>query len=526
VCALVALYRPGPMGMNMHTEYAERKNGRKPVVFDHPDLEDVLAPTYGIMVYQEQLMRVAQKLAGYSLAEADSLRKATGKKIRELIQQERSKFVAGCVANGHDEKFAERMFDFIEPFADYSFNKSHAFGYGFVAYQTAYLKAHHPVEYLAALLTSVKGDKDKTAVYLNECRTNDIPVLVPDVNRSESDFAVYDDEATGKRSITFGLSAVRNVGEGIVALVVEERAANGPYADFVDFCERVDPSVLNKRAVESLIKAGGFDSLGHPRRGLLLVFEQIIDTTLQRRRERDAGVMNLFDGAGAQTEDPTFDERPEIPDEHFDKRQRLVFEKEMLGLYVSDHPLMGAQRSLARHTDATLSELREQQDGAMRMVGGVVNSLKPRYTKRGDYMATFVLEDLQAAVECMVFPKTMQEYGHLLEEDAIVCVKARLDLKEDDPKLIAMEIHRPDIVLEDEIRPVVLKIPIGWITTSNIDRLRELLMRHPGEIPVIANLQNNGSSRRVRFGDDFRVEPNGGLLGEVRVLLGPDCIAG
>ncbi|MGH2577643.1 MAG: DNA polymerase III subunit alpha, partial [Actinomycetota bacterium] len=278
VCALVALYRPGPMGANMHTDYADRKCGRKPVTYYHADLEQILAPTYGLMIYQEQLMLVAQRLAGYTLEEADNLRKATGKKKRDLIAKERSKFVAGCEANGYGREFGEKMFGIIEPFADYSFNKSHSVGYGFVAYQTAYLKAHHPVEYLAALLTSVKDDKDKTAVYLAECRALGISVLVPDVNVAESDFV-------GKEgSIPFGLSAVRNVGEGIVAHIVAEREENGPYRDFPDFCSRVHPSVLNKRALESLVKAGAFDSLGHPRKGLLAVFERIADAALARRR--------------------------------------------------------------------------------------------------------------------------------------------------------------------------------------------------------------------------------------------------
>ncbi len=263
ICALVALYRPGPMESNMHLDYADRKNGRKPVTYYHESLEDILEPTYGLMIYQEQLMRVAQRLAGYTLEEADNLRKATGKKIRELIAQHRSKFVEGCVAQGHDRAFGEEMFDIIEPFADYSFNKSHSFGYGYVAYQTAWLKANHPKEYLAALLTSVKGDKDKSAVYLNEARQLDIDVQVPDVNASESDFTVRDG------SIRFGMSAVRNVGEGLVGLMIEERRENGPFADFYDFCERVDPTVLNKRTIESQIKAGAFDSLGHPRQGLL-----------------------------------------------------------------------------------------------------------------------------------------------------------------------------------------------------------------------------------------------------------------
>ncbi len=519
VCALVALYRPGPMGANMHLDYADRKNGRKPITTYHPDVEDILGPTYGLMIYQEQLMRVAQRLAGYSLAEADSLRKATGKKIRELIVKERSKFVDGCERQGYGREFGDQMFDIIEPFADYSFNKSHSFGYGFVAYQTAYLKANHPVEYLAALLTSVKDDKDKTAVYLNECRVLKIPVLVPDVNIAESDFV-------GKEgSIPFGLSAVRNVGEGIVAHIVAERDANGPYADFYDFCERVDPSVLNKRAVESLIKAGAFDSVGCSRKGLFLVFEQIVDAALQRRKERDAGVMSLFGelAAPADGEEPGYSDRVEIPDVEFDKSERLVFEKEMLGLYVSDHPLMGVERALERHVDCTLTELKEAREGELKIVGGVVTNLTRRYTKRGDLMATFVLEDLQAAMEVMVFPKTMADHGLSLEEDAIVTIKGRLDQRDETPKIIAMQIGRPQLVPDAEVRPVVLRVAPHTLNAARVSKLRELLQAHPGESPVVLEL--GGADRRYRFGDAFRVDARNGLYAELRVLLGEAAIA-
>ena len=299
VAALVALYRPGPMGTNMHNDYADRKNGRKPVTYYHPDVEEVLAPTYGLMIYQEQLMRVAQRLAGYSLEEADSLRYAAAKKKRDLMRKERSKFVAGCVNQGHSEQFAEQMFGVMEPFADYSFPKAHATGYGLITYQTAYLKANYPVEYLAALLTSVKSNKDQTAVFLNECRQLGIEVLVPDVNESDSDFSVRRAvDAEGDDAIRFGMSAVRNVGEGVVAQIVTAREDGGPFVDFYDFCDRVDPSVLNKRTIESLAKAGGFDSLGHPRQGLVHVFETIVDTVIDRRRNEAGGTVRPVLGGG------------------------------------------------------------------------------------------------------------------------------------------------------------------------------------------------------------------------------------
>ena len=379
VAALVALYRPGPMATNMHNDYADRKNGRKPVTYYHADLEEVLAPTYGLMVYQEQLMRVAQRLAGYSLEEADQLRYAAAKKKRDLMRLERSKFVAGCVEQGHTEQFAEQMFGVIEPFADYSFPKAHATGYGLIAYQTAYLKANYPVEYLAALLTSVKTNKDQTAIFLNECRQLGLAVLVPDVNESESDFSVRRARGTATATTTPSGSACRRCAtsarEWWRRSSPRARRA-GPFVDFYDFCDRVDPSVLNKRTIESLVKAGGFDSLGHPRQGLVHVFETIVDTVIDRRRNEAEGQFDLFSAVGESDVEAVVGHRVEIPDTEFAKAQRLAFEKEMLGLYVSEHPLMGAERSLRRHVDTTLSELREAREGELRTVGGIVTALR------------------------------------------------------------------------------------------------------------------------------------------------------
>ncbi len=522
IAALVALYRPGPMAQNWHNEYADRKNGRRPVTYPHPDLEEVLEPTYGLMIYQEQLMRVAQRLAGYSLEEADNLRKATGKKIRELIAMERTKFVDGCVAQGHDRAFGEEIFDTIEPFADYSFNKSHSVGYGLLAYQTAYLKANHPVEYLAALLTSVKSNKDQTAVFLNECRQRNIDVLVPDVNESEQDFTVrVGDDA--RMAIRYGLSAVRNVGEGVVVHIAAARRER-PFGDFYDFCERVEPTALNKRTVESLIKAGAFDSLGHSRKGLLDIHEPAIEQTLARRRERDAGIMNLFADVGAGSGAPAFEERHEIGSDEYPKAQRLAFEKEMLGLYVSDHPLLGVQHALLRMVDGPLGELRDREEGQTARVGGIVTALSRKYTRKGDLMATFILEDLGAAVEVMVFPRVMADYGHVLENDAIVCVRGRVDLRDDEPKLIAGELSAPDLKVADEDAPVRIQVRIAALSDAKVVALKELLMRHPGRCPVFSHLVGPDKTTVIKLGDDFRVEPRTALYAELRELFGPDCL--
>ncbi len=569
VAALVALYRPGPMAANMHKDYADRKNGRKPVTYAHPDLEELLADTQGLMIYQESVMRVAQKFAGYSLAEADNLRKACGKKIRSVMAIERKKFVEGCVGQGYGEAIGTTLFDIIEPFADYAFNKSHSYGYGLIAYQTAWLKAHHPVEYLAALLTSVKDNKDKTAVYLAECRAMGIQVLVPSVNLSLSDFAAdfsggeagrssgpdgrdgpdRDGPAGGggpRRSpgaITFGLAAVRNVGEGLVGHIVAEREEGGPFVDFYDFCQRVDPQVLNKRTIESLIKAGGFDCLGHPRRGLCLAFEEIVDRTLERRREHDAGVVSLFASLEPEEDGQAIgfgDTRIPIPDTEFDKSQRLAFEKEMLGLYISDHPLMGLEGSLGRLTDCTLAELRDidadalgvagaggigggalsfNNEGQIRLAGGVVTDLSRRYTKKGDLMATFVLEDLQASIDVFVFPKTMAEYGALLDDDAIVVLKGRVDMRDDRVKLVCMEIQRPDLVLDGSSELRIVLSP-NALTDTTVNQLKRLLTEHPGGSPVMLHV----GEKVLKLPAEFNVDSHRGLVGELRVLLGPKAI--
>ena len=477
-------------------------------------------------IYQESVMRLAQKFAGYTLAEADILRKSTGKKDRVLIAKERAKFEEGCETQGYGRELGKAWFDIIEPFADYAFNKSHSYGYGLVAYQTAFLKANYPVEYFAALLTSVKTNLDKAAVYLNECRQMRVAVLVPDVNVSMSDFVAVagdgSDGVGGVGSIPFGLSAVRNVGEGLVGLIVSEREASGSFVDFYDFCDRVDLGVLNKRTIESLIKAGAFDSMGHPRQGLLAVHEEILETTVVRRRREAEGQFDLFSMvADDATSASTPETRTVIPAIEFDKKVRLGFEKEMLGLYVSDHPLMGAEASLRRRTECSIAELEGVDDGSMRVVGGLVTSLQRKWTKKGDLMAVFVLEDLQSSIEVMVFPKTMQQFGHLLADDAIVCVKARVDGRDDTPKLMALELRLFEPIT-DGAPPVRIQLSTNALSEHLLADLKGLLSEHPGESQVFLHL---GDRQVLRLPGEFNVDASNGLIAELRVLLGPDAIA-
>ena len=533
VSAVLALYRPGPMSVNMHYDYADRKNGRKPVEYFHDDAEEVLHDTFGLMIYQESVMRVAQKFAGYSLAEADNLRKACGKKIREMMAKERKGFEEGCERTGYGRQLGSQLFDVIEKFADYAFNKSHTFGYGLVTYQTAFLKAHYPVEYFACLLTSVKSNLDKAAVYLSDCRSAGIKVLTPDINRSMLDFdAIAADRVPADVSlpigspgaITFGLSAVRNVGEALVELLIAERTEHGEFTSFHDFAERVPEPVLNKRTVESLIKAGAFDRLGHPRRGLLAAFEQIIDITLERRRERDRGVMSLFgdwgdEPAGASA--PGFDERTPIPDIEFDKNERLKAEKDMLGLYVSDHPLFGVEAALKRKVEHSLGDLESMEDGAQVLVGGVITGLARKFTKRGDQMAVFVLEDLEASIEVTVFPRTLQEQGHKLEDDVIVTIKGRLD-KRDESRfgLIAQDIQVMQGLTDGPAPPLRLLLPSHALDELKIQRLKRILRDHPGDSVVMIEL---GRGKVLRLSDEFRVDIDRSV-GELRMAFGHDAV--
>jgi DNA polymerase-3 subunit alpha len=310
------------------------------------------------------------------------------------------------------------------------------------------------------------------------------------------------------------------VGEGLVALIVAEREANGPYADFYDFAQRVDSSVLNKRTVESLIKAGGFDGLGHPRKGLLAVFEQIVDHTLARRRERDMGIMTLFGGGGDDDGSADF-ERTAIPALEFDKRDRLGFEKEMLGLYVSDHPLLGAEAALARRAEASLTDLLDMEDGAPTTVGGVITGLQRKWTRKGDLMAVFVLEDLANSVEVMVFPKTMSEHGHKLEDDRVMIVKGRVDKRDDTPKMIAQSFDVVEVTDNNASEPLRLRVPLRLVSPATIDQLKTVLSDHPGRSPVFLHL---GERQVLRLADQWRVDASNGLLGELSTVLGPGAV--
>jgi DNA polymerase-3 subunit alpha len=493
ISAVIALYRPGPMGAGAHNDYADRKNGRRPVVPIHPELAEplaeILSDTYGLIVYQEQVIAIAQKLAGYSLGGADLLRRAMGKKKKEILDKEFEPFAAGMRRNGYSDGAIKTIWDILVPFSDYAFNKAHSAGYGMVSYWTAYLKANYPAEYMAALLTSVGGDKDRSAVYLAECRRMGIRVLPPDVNASQARFAAVGDD------IRFGLGAVRNVGTGVVESIMRGRRERGGYTDFYDYLRKVDAVACHKKTIESLIKAGAFDSLGHARKGLLAVHADAIEAYLDVKRNEAVGQYDLFsdfsgegDGAG-----PDLAVTPPIPTGEWEKADLLAFEREMLGLYVSDHPLLGLEQVLSDAADMSIAALSGEgaagavgyggaagaagldgavgsggaagaagldgavgsggaagsggpvPDGQVVTLAGILSGVQRRVTRQGRPWASAMLEDMAGAIEVLFFPNTYELVGRYVAEDAIVVVRGRLDRRDDQPRLMAMDLSIPDI---------------------------------------------------------------------------------
>jgi DNA polymerase-3 subunit alpha len=528
IAAVIALYRPGPMAFA--GEYAERKTGRKPVTPIHPELaeplEEIVGDNYGLLVYQEDVMATAAKLAGYSPGKADLLRRAMGKKKKEILDAEFESFAAGMRGNGYSDGAIKAIWDLLVPFSGYGFNKAHAAGYALISYWTAYLKANFPAEYMAGLLTSVSGDKDKSALYLNECRRMGIRVLPPDVNASTAIFTPVGAD------IRFGMAAVRNVGTNVVESITAARKSKGAFRSFADFLRKVPVNVCNKRVIESLIKAGAFDSFGSPRKGLILIHEQAIDTVIDVKRNEAIGQDSLF---GEDTEAAeTFD--VPVPEGEWDKPTLLAFEREMLGLYVSDHPLLGLEHVLAAATDCSVAQLLgsadedterssrgDRGDGQLVTVGGILSGVQRKVTKQGSVWAAATLEDLEGAIEVLFFPATYQACMTLVIEDGIVVVKGRLDRREEMPKLVAMEVTVPELPTGED-GPFVVSMMEARCVPPVVDRLKEVLRTHPGATEVHLRLLSGARSKVLRLDDKLRVRPSPSLLADLKQLLGPACV--
>jgi DNA polymerase-3 subunit alpha len=513
--ALVALYRPGLLSMGQHTEYAERKHGRKPVTYPHPDLEEVLRSTYGIIVYQEQVMQIAVTFAGFSMSEADTLRKAMGKKRLEVLMPVKEKFIAGAVEKGYASKLAADLFELIVPFADYGFNASHACAYGYVAYQTAYLMAHHPVEYMSSILTSVKDEKDRKPYYLYACRGMDIGVLPPDVNDSEMDFA----PAPGDEPrIRYGLSAIRNVGEGAVQQILDARTKDGPFVSFGDFCGRVEPSVLTKRVLESLILAGAFDSLGYPRRSLLENQERVSAPVIAERKAEAAGQFSLFGGSSGSGDVAQIDESA-LMGEEFGQPELLRYEKEMLGQFVTDHPLLEVRDVLTSQATHEITDLETLGDGDLVTIGGIIGAVSRKYTKRGEPYAQFRLEGLAGGVEVVAFPSVYEAVPGLIEIDRIVLAVGRIDLRGRELQIRATEVREPNLGSpRTGPEELVVDLPAVACTPAVLAKMKDLFEAHPGAAPVRVRFLSSHGVTPLQVGT-YRVAP-APLLGELRSLLG------
>ncbi|GAB2757837.1 DNA polymerase III subunit alpha [Nocardioides pakistanensis] len=526
ISAVGALYRPGPMGADSHNKYARRKTGREEVVPIHPELaeplEDILGETYGLIVYQEQVMAIAQKLAGYSLGQADLLRRAMGKKKKAELDKQFAAFSAGMQERGYSMDAVQTLWDILLPFSDYAFNKAHSAAYGLVSYWTAYLKANYPAEYMAALLTSVKDDKDKSAIYLNECRRMKIQVLPPDVNESAFNFTPVG------RDIRFGLSAIRNVGGNVVDGIIAAREEKGRFLDFNDFMEKVPAQVCNKRVIESLIKAGAFDDMKHRRRALMAVHEDAADRYATIKRDSGGGQDSLFDDLDAGSE-AAFDMAVAIPDiDEWDKTTLLGHERDMLGLYVSDHPLMGLEHILANGSDCTIGQLlvdEDRPDGSTVTVCGLITSVQRKITKRGDAWAMLTLEDLEGGIDVLLFPSAYQLASTMLNEDAIVTIKGRLSRSKDQPELHGQEVSLPDLS-DGPSGPVVISLPSTRCTPPVVEQLKDVLGTHPGVTEVRLRLLTKTSTTVLRLDDRLRVTPTQALFADLKALLGPGCLAG
>ncbi|MBI5094728.1 MAG: DNA polymerase III subunit alpha [Candidatus Hydrogenedentes bacterium] len=517
ICALVALYRPGPMALK--DTYIENKHHADKIKYDHPRLEPILKETYGVALYQEQVMQIVQAIAGFSLGQADILRRAMGKKKADLMAEQRSKFNEGAKSQGIDEKISDELFNKIEQFAGYGFNKSHSAAYAFVAYQTAYLKANFPVEYMAALLTSELSNLDKVGIYVEECRRMGIQVLPPDVNKSYSGFTVEGE------SIRFGMGAVKNVGGGPVESIVSERDKDGPFKDIFDFCSRIDTRAVNRRVIESLNKAGAFASTGWNRCQVDHVLDSALSEGQISQRERASGQFSLLDLMGGEGDDaePVMRQKPDVAD--WPDNEILEFEKEMLGLYVSSHPLAKYASILERFSSISLVDLAEAREAQEVVVGGLLTQVKHHITAKGKKMAFVTLNTLEGPVEITVFSDLYEQKAGLLVQDMIVMISARVNFRNNEAGLIASEI----IPIEEAEKTLTkaVHIRINTVGTDEIvlQRLAESLGERPGKCDVYLHCQTPEHGEvTVHATDACRVTPSPDLRATVEQLLGEDTM--
>ncbi len=518
IAAVIALYRPGPMGEDSHNKYADYKNGRKAPIGIHPELDmplnEILKDTYGLIVYQEQVLAIARKVAGFTLGRADLLRKAMGKKDKKILDKEKVHFEDGMKANGFSEDAVEKLWQTLIPFSDYAFNRSHSAGYGLLSFWTAYLKANYPSEYMAALLTSVRDDKDKSALYLNECRRMGIKVLPPDVNESDSEYTPIGSD------IRFGLTAIRNIGENVVASIINNRKAKSRYDSFGDFLTKVDAIVCNKKSIESLIKAGAFDSLNHSRRGLMMVFLEALDAVSETKRAESIGQFDLFGAANSTSVSGVV---LDIPNTEWEKMMLLGYEREMLGLYVSDHPLLGVEHILRSVSDFSISQISEVSHDQIITIGGLITQIQRKVSKQGTPWAIVTVEDLDGAIDVLFFSNAYANHGVNLVEDRIVAIRGRVDKREEQPRISALDLTLPDLK-QIPTGPLVISMEMSRCTPPVIDRMNEILRSHPGAREVHLRLVDGEKKTVLKLDEGLKVTSSPSLSADLKTVLGPDCL--
>ncbi len=511
--AVLALYRPGPLESGMTRDFIERKHDRQKITHPHPKLKDVLADTYGLPIYQDQVLMMARVMAGFTLAEADTLRKAIGKKKKKLMAQMREKFIQGCVENGISKKKAEEIFADIGKFARYGFVKAHSTAYALISYWTAYLKAHHPAQYMAALLTSVAGNAAKVREYINEGRELEIEVLPPDLNESRADFSPV--EGLQGKAIRFGLGAIKNVGHGSIEAIIEARQS-GPFRSFFEFCKRVDAEKLNKEVLESLIKAGALGSLG-TRKGLLERVPVGLEIAGRARQERLSGQRSFFEEGEAT---PNEELAPQISTEEYSREELLDFERELLGLYVSGHPLEGEEERLDLHRSCTLAELDELGEGREARVTGRIEEIKQKQTRGGKTMAIVTLEDLSGQAEIVVFPAQFERMRDVIERGRLVVVRGRREVRQNGRGggLIAEEISPLEEL--ERASELHLRLRAESVDEALLQRIRELLEGHPGTARVNVHITDERRQEIVEAGETLRVKLSRALLNRLRDTIG------
>jgi DNA polymerase-3 subunit alpha len=521
ISAVIALYRPGPMGEDSHNKYADYKNRRKAPVAIHAELEqplnEILKDTYGLIVYQEQVLAIARKVAGFTLGRADLLRKAMGKKNKEILDQERVHFENGMKANGFSADAIEKLWQTLIPFSDYAFNRAHSAGYGLLSFWTAYLKANYPTEYMAALLTSVRDDKDKSALYLNECRRMGIKVLPPDVNESDSEYTPI------AQDIRYGLTAIRNVGENVVTSIIKNRKEKGRYLNFGDFLTKVDAIVCNKKSIESLIKAGAFDSLRHSRRGLIMVYPEALDAISETKRAESIGQFDLFGGSSVNTAISGVE--LDIPNVEWDKMVLLSYEREMLGLYVSDHPLLGVEHILKSVSDLAISQISEVGHDQVITICGLITQVQRKVSKQGASWAIVTIEDLEGAIDVLFFSNSYSTHGVNLVEDRVVAIRGRVDKREEQIRISALDLSLPDLNIVPS-GPLVISMEMARCTPPVIDKVKEILRSHPGGREVHLKLADGEKNTLLKLDEGLKVTSSASLSADLKTVLGPNCLVG